>query len=124
MTEDTIITIAAWVIILGTVLAVFNTYKWWNWQDKLGGKALRYLYRAGLVATVASIPLAVISAYRLLYGPDADPLPLTGPAIALSVALLVSNLTITTFAFRDLDDAVKSEESVSDYLDTGREIED
>lgn len=124
MTEELIISISAWAVILGTALSVYNTYKWWNWQDKLGGKALRYLFRAGLVATISSIPLAVISAYRLLAGPDADPLPLTGPAIAVSVALLIGNLTVTTFSFRELDDAIKTDQSITEYNDTERSVED
>lgn len=124
MIADIIVDIAAWIIAVGTILAIYNTYKWWNWQDKLGGKALRYLYRSALTKTVAAIPLAVIAVYRLTGGHEAPPFPLGGPIVGISVSILLLNLTITTWAFRELDEAIKTGASIEEYNTTERSVED
>lgn len=102
--DRVLIDIIAWVLVVLFFVSVFNAYKWSKWANIYQSKTLRYLRNSAITVTMVSLPLVVLALYRIFAGSEAPSIPHSGVIVALSLVVLIGNMSVTTFAFRELDD--------------------
>ena len=99
----TILNLLIWSLVILTLGAAGCTYIWYERCFYLGpSKSLEYLFRSALASTIGAMILAFAGIWRFF----TDRLPFHGLLLVIGILILVLNLIVTTWSFRELDDDV------------------
>lgn len=94
------------VIALLITLPIFGlwaTYKLYKWHQFYGTRFLWGLFLASVVVDIAELPIAFLSARRLILGPNAPPIDYSGEILGFALIALESVFVYLVWRWRDLD---------------------